>query len=212
MVPDHQAGHGPGLDPAARPLTAAPVTLVLSRAVKTGHEQEFEDVLHRLAAQVRRQPGHLDLTVLGPQPGGPRIYTIVSHFGSGAAADAWLASQARAQLIAEADLHAAGELKTRYLSGLEGWLAQPGAPVLIPPARWKVAVLSALGIVPLLEAVSYLLAPRLASVPVWARPVISVVLVIPLMQYVVMPLLTRAARPFLYPSRPAAPPPRTQPG
>jgi len=42
---------------------------VLSRAVKTGHEQEFEDVLHRLAAQVRRQPGHLDLTVLGPQPG-----------------------------------------------------------------------------------------------------------------------------------------------
>ena len=88
MVPDHQAGHGPGLDPAARPLTAAPVTLVLSRAVKTGHEQEFEDVLHRLAAQVRRQPGHLDLTVLRPQPGGPRIYTIVSHFDSGAAADA----------------------------------------------------------------------------------------------------------------------------
>ena len=119
MVPDHRAGHEPGPDPAARPFTAAPVTLVLSRAVKTGHEQEFEDVLHRLAAQVRRQPGHLGLTVLGPQPGGPRIYTIVSHFDGGAAADAWLASQARAQLVAEADLHAAGELKTRYLSGLE---------------------------------------------------------------------------------------------
>jgi antibiotic biosynthesis monooxygenase (ABM) superfamily enzyme len=84
--------------------------------------------------------------------------------------------------------------------------------VLIPPARWKVAVLSALGIVPLLEAVSYLLGPRLADVTVWARPLISVVLVIPLMQYVVMPLLTRAARPFLYASRPAAPPPRAQPG
>jgi uncharacterized protein len=131
-VPDHQAGREPGLDPAAR-VRAAPVTLVLSREVKAGHEQEFEEVLRRLTARVRRQPGHLDLTVLGPQPGGPRIYTIVSHFDSGAAADAWLASQARAQLIAEADLHAAGELKTRYLSGLEGWLAQPGAPVLIPP-------------------------------------------------------------------------------
>jgi len=186
---------------------AAPVTLVLTRAVKAGHEQAFEEVLHRLAAEVRRQPGHLDLTVLAPQPGGPRIYTIVSHFASRAAADAWLASQARAQLIAEADLHAAGELKTRYLSGLEGWLAQPGAPVLIPPARWKVAALSAAGIVPLLEAVSYLLAPHLAGLPVWARPLISVVLVIPLMQYAVMPLLTRAARPFLYPPRPAEPPP-----
>ena len=207
MVPDHQAGREPELDPAARPFNAAPVTLVLSRAVKPGHEQAFEEVLHRLAAEVRRQPGHLDLTVLAPQPGGPRIYTIVSHFASRAAADAWLASQARAQLIAEADLHAAGELKTRYLSGLEGWLAQPGAPVLIPPARWKVAALSAAGIVPLLEAVSYLLAPHLAGLPVWARPLISVVLVIPLMQYAVMPLLTRAARPFLYPPRPAEPPP-----
>jgi antibiotic biosynthesis monooxygenase (ABM) superfamily enzyme len=191
----------PGPDPEL--AAAAPVTLVLTRAVKAGHEQAFEEVLHRLAAEVRRQPGHLDLTVLAPRPGGPRMYTIVSHFASRAAADAWLASQARAQLIAEADLHAAGELKTRYLSGLEGWLAQPGAPVLIPPARWKVAVLSAVGIVPLLEAVSYLLAPRLTGVPVWARPVISVVLVIPLMQYAVMPLLTRAGRRFLYPPMPA---------
>jgi len=206
-VPDRQAGGESGPDPAPRPPVAAPVTLVLTRAVKAGHEQAFEEVLHRLAAEVRRQPGHLDLTVLAPQPGGPRIYTIVSHFASRAAADAWLASQARAQLIAEADLHAAGELKTRYLSGLEGWLAQPGAPVLIPPARWKVAALSAAGIVPLLEAVSYLLAPHLAGLPVWARPLISVVLVIPLMQYAVMPLLTRAARPFLYPPRPAEPPP-----
>jgi antibiotic biosynthesis monooxygenase (ABM) superfamily enzyme len=199
-MPGHQQGPG-----AAAAPPAAPVTLVLSRAVKAGHEQAFEDVLHRLAAEVRRQPGHLDLTVLAPQPGGPCLYTIVSHFADRAAADAWLASQDRAQLVAEADLHAAGDLQTRYLSGLEGWLAQPGAAVLVPPARWKVAFLSAVGIVPLLEAVTYLLAPRLLGLPVWARPLISVVLVIPLMQYAMMPLLTRAARPFLYPPRPAQP-------
>ena len=115
-------------------------------------------MLHRLAAEVRRQPGHLDVTVLAPWAGEPRIYTIVSHFASRAEADAWLSSEARARLAAEADLHAAGELKTRYLSGLEGWLAQPGAPVLVPPARWKTAVVSTAGILPLLEAVSYFLA------------------------------------------------------
>jgi hypothetical protein len=32
-----------------------------------------------------------------PPPGGRRIYTIVSHFASGADADAWLASPARAR-------------------------------------------------------------------------------------------------------------------
>ena len=55
------------------------------------------------------------------------------------------------------------------------------------------------GIVPLLEAVSYLLAPRLAGPPAWSRPLISAAVLIPLMQCAVMPVLTRAARGFLYP-------------
>jgi antibiotic biosynthesis monooxygenase (ABM) superfamily enzyme len=157
---------------SGQPVTAAdpapvaePVALVLSRQVRAGHEQAFEEVLHRLAAAVRSQLGHLDLAVLRPAPGGPPIYTIVSHFQTGADADAWQASAQRARLIAEADLHAAGALHTRYVSGLEGWLAAPGAPVLVPPARWKTALVSAAGILPLLEAVSYLLVPRLAGLP-----------------------------------------------
>ena len=190
----------PGSD-AALAHGAEPVALVLSREVTAGHEHAFEDVLHRLAQEVRRQPGHLDVTVLTPRPGGPRIYTIVSHFASQADADAWMASETRARLVVEAGLHAAGELQTRYLSGLEGWLAQPGAPVLIAPVRWKTAIVSAAGILPLLEAVSYLLAPRLAGLPTSCRPLVSVVIVIPVMQYAVMPVLTRAARPFLYPAR-----------
>jgi antibiotic biosynthesis monooxygenase (ABM) superfamily enzyme len=190
----------PGTAAGPAPVTD-PVALVLSRQVRAGHEQAFEEVLHRLASTVRGQPGHLDVTVLRPAPGGPPIYTIVSHFQTRADAEAWQASPQRARLIAEAGLHAAGELQTRYVSGLEGWLAAPGAPVLVPPARWKIALVSAAGILPLLEAVSYLLAPRLAALPVWARPLISVVIVIPLMQYAVMPLLTRATCGFLYPAR-----------
>jgi antibiotic biosynthesis monooxygenase (ABM) superfamily enzyme len=165
-VPGRDGGAGRAL-PQSGP--AAPVTMVLSREVRAGHEGAFEDVPRRLAAEISRQPGHLDATVLRPPPVGRRIYTIVSHFASRADADPWLANPARARLVAEAGLHAAGELPTRYLAGLEGWLAAPGAPVLVPPARWKTALVSAAGIMPLLEAVSYLLAPRLAGLPVWAR-------------------------------------------
>jgi antibiotic biosynthesis monooxygenase (ABM) superfamily enzyme len=189
---------GTTADPAP---AAEPVALVLSRQARPGHERAFEEVLHSLAGAVRGQPGHLDVTVLRPAPGGPPIYTIVSHFRTRADADGWLASPQRARLVAEAGLHSAGELQTRYVSGLEGWLAAPGAPVLVPPAQWKTTLLSAAGILPLLELVSYLLSPRLAALPAWARPLISVVIVIPLMQYVVMPLLTHAARGFLYPPR-----------
>jgi antibiotic biosynthesis monooxygenase (ABM) superfamily enzyme len=187
---------GTAEDPA--PVTE-PVALVLSRQARPGQEQAFEEVLHRLAGVVRGQPGHLDLTVLRPAPGGPAIYTIVSHFRTRAGTDAGRASPERARLVAEAGLHPAGQLLTRYVSGPEGWLAAPGAPVLVPPARWKTALVSAAGIVPLLELASYLLSLRLATLPTWTRPLISVVMVIPLMQYAVMPLLTRATPDFLYP-------------
>jgi antibiotic biosynthesis monooxygenase (ABM) superfamily enzyme len=66
--------------------------------------------------------------------------------------------------VAEADLHSACGLRTRYLSGLEGWLAGPGSPVVLPPARWKIVVISVARIVPLLEAVNYLLAPHLDGI------------------------------------------------
>jgi len=76
---------GTAADPA--PVTG-PVALVLSRQVRAGHEQTFEEALHRLAAAVRSQPGHRDVTVLRPAPGGPPIYTIASHFQTGADAEA----------------------------------------------------------------------------------------------------------------------------
>ncbi len=111
-VPGRESGAGQHMPEQTEP--AAPVTLVLSREIRAGHEDAFEDVLHRLADQVGRQPGHLDLTVLRPPPGGRRIYTIVSHFASRADADTWLSSQARARLVAEAGLQPAGELQTQY--------------------------------------------------------------------------------------------------
>jgi antibiotic biosynthesis monooxygenase (ABM) superfamily enzyme len=175
------------------------VTLVLSRQVTPGHEQAFEQVLHTLATEVGRQPGHLDLTVIKPSQGGERTYTIVSRFASRSAADAWIASEARARLVAEADQHAAGELRTRYLSGLEGWLRQPGGVVVIPPVRWKIAVVSGIGILPLLEIVNYAVAPHLEVLPIWSRPLIVAPVLIALMQYAMMPVLTMVTHGFLYP-------------
>ena len=46
-----------------------------------------------------------------------------------------------------------------------GLLAPSGVNVIVPPTRWKIVVISVGGIVPLLEAVSYLLAPHLAGLP-----------------------------------------------
>lgn len=125
---------------------------------------------------------------------------MVPNFANRADADSWLVSPERARLVAEADLHADGELEATYVSGLEGWLARPRQPVLAPTARWRLALVTAMALLPLLEVISYLVFRHLAALPVWARPLISVALVIPLMQYAMVPVLARAARGFLYPT------------
>jgi antibiotic biosynthesis monooxygenase (ABM) superfamily enzyme len=87
------------------------------------------------------------------------------------------------------------------LSGLEGWVRRAGQPVIVPPPRWKVAVATWVGILPVLEVVFFLFVPYLAPLPPVLRPVVLSAVLIPVMTYGVMPAVTRLLRPFLYPTR-----------
>jgi len=196
-VPDRQRRTGPATERAG---PADAITRVLSRQVKTGHEQAFEAVLRGLAAEVSCQPGHLDATVLKPRPGGPPSCTIASYPARCQDADAWPSSKIQARLVAEAKVHSGGCPQAQHLSGLEGRLAAPGAPVLVPPARGRPRWSPRSGSCRCRKLAGYCVAPRLSPLPVGARPLVFVLIVIPVTQYAVMPLLTRAARPFLYPA------------
>jgi antibiotic biosynthesis monooxygenase (ABM) superfamily enzyme len=176
-----------------------PVTLVLTRHARPGCEEPFEAVLRRISAYARGFPGHQGVTVVRPAVGGAP-YTILAHFADPAAADAWLADGERVRLVAEAGRYADDGLEVRTLSGLEGWVRPPGQPVVVPPPRWKVAVATWVGILPVLEVVFFTLVPRLAVLPPPLRPVVLSAVLIPVMTYAVMPLVTRLLRPFLYPT------------
>jgi uncharacterized protein len=174
------------------------VTVVLSRQVRPGHEAAFEAVLGRLSEAALRFPGHEGVSVLRPAPGGPSSYTIVVHFRSRPELDAWLRSDERGRLLAEADRHAAGELEVQEVSGLEGWFRIPGSPVVVPPPRWKMALVAWAAILPLVELLGQLLVPRLGRLPVLLRPVPVTAISILLMTYLLVPQLTRLLRPWLY--------------
>jgi len=178
-----------------------PVTLVLSRHARPGAEAAFDALLHRLASAATAFPGHLGVQVLRPEPGSGAAYTIIVRFGSQAELDAWTGSEVRRQLLAEADRLTVDGLVVERLSGLEGWIRLPGARVVVPPPRWKVAVVTWLAIVPVIELLSGLLIPALVGWPWYTRPIALTLVMIPLMTWVVMPFATRLARPFLYPSR-----------
>jgi Integrase core domain/Antibiotic biosynthesis monooxygenase len=111
---------------------AGPVALVLSRQARPGHERAFEEVLHSLAGAVRGQPGHLDVTVLQPAPGGlppaarPSTPSCRTSEPVRTPMAGWPAHSGRGWSPRLACTRP-GELQTRYVSGLEGWPAVPGA-------------------------------------------------------------------------------------
>ena len=175
------------------------VTLVLTRHARPGAEAAFDDLLHRLAGAATGFPGHQGVQVLRPDPGSGSPYTIIVRFASQAELDTWTRSDVRRALLAEADRLTVDGLMVQRLSGLEGWVRLPGAKVVVPPPRWKVAVVTWVAILPVIEVLSALFFPRLTAWPWYARPVALTLVMIPLMTWVVMPAATRLARPFLYP-------------
>lgn len=72
------------------------------------------------------------------------------------------------------------------------------------PPRWKVAVLTWVGIYPLITTLLWVLGPVLGGLPLPAVTLALTIVLVSLMTFVVMPALTRAFRGWLHGPRPAA--------
>ncbi len=67
----------------------------------------------------------------------------------------------------------------------------------MPPARWKFGVLTWMGIYPLITLLLWALSPALALMPLPLATLGLSLVLVSVMTFVVMPLLTRAFRPWL---------------
>ena len=73
-----------------------------------------------------------------------------------------------------------------------------------PPPRWKMAILTATGLYPLVLWLFPYLATLTADLAPWLGKLLTVLLAVPLMSWGVLPLLTRIFRNWLYPALPKA--------
>jgi uncharacterized protein len=181
------------------PDAGGPVTTTVTRRVKPGHETAYEEFLEGIIAAASGFPGHLGVEVFRPdRPGGE--YRTVYRFDSAEHLRRWLDSEERSAWLERAEPHAAGPMRTRYLTGLETWFtlpAQPGAP---PPPPYKMALLTWITITPLITGVVLALAPLLDDLALVPRLAITTAVTVPLMTWVVMPRLTRLLRGWLFPT------------
>jgi antibiotic biosynthesis monooxygenase (ABM) superfamily enzyme len=188
------------LSPAAeRPsVRGQAVAIVLTRRVRNEHARAFQAGLRELIKAAETQPGHLHAEVLrGGRLAGSQDYHIVYRFKDEQSLHAWEVTPQRNTLVARLNALAT-DAGRQELTGLEAWF---DLPAHLPPPRAKMALLTWLGIWPLVTAALLWLAPRLSSMPLVARTAVITALLVLAMTYLVMPRLARLAAPWLQPPR-----------
>ncbi len=191
---------------SATQTTAAPgaVTLLVTRRVKPGHEAAFEQAMGDMIAAARSSPGHLGGQLMQPDDEdsfeGASIYHVVFAFDTDAHLQAWQESPVRSLGLAAIAPHTEGKTQVRQVTGLGHWFAAPVGPRQQPPPRWKVAIVTWLGICPTVFVLFLLLGPLLAAWPLLPRVMLLTALVVVLMTWLVAPQLTQLLKPWLYPA------------
>jgi uncharacterized protein len=171
------------------------MAVVLSLHVPSANIAAFDAVLRELIDAARRK-GRISGEVLRGPPGpSGRVYHVIYRFAEEQSLRAWETSSERRALAARAESLA--ERGTRHqLTGMEAWFDIPsGAPA---PSRHRMAVLTWIGIWPLVSLTLWFVAPLYADLPFLLRTALTSLLLVCAMTYLVMPFLARKAERWLY--------------
>jgi antibiotic biosynthesis monooxygenase (ABM) superfamily enzyme len=179
-----------------------PVSVLFTWRVVPGRELDFERWLEEVNMVSARFPGHRGVTWLRPTAGTPepeRRYHCVLRFDNGRNLSRWLTSPEREVTVRHLAGIATESEPRETTTGMETWFSLPGHPVL-PPAKWKMTLVSFLGVYPLILIFDMLGAEHLGELPLpfLIRAAIIPLLLSVLLTYLVMPLLSRLLRAFLY--------------
>jgi antibiotic biosynthesis monooxygenase (ABM) superfamily enzyme len=184
--------------PAIKPVIE-PVTVVVSRRVLPGREADYERWIHGVTGVVQTFEGYLGMNIFRPaRPGEPWVF--VYKFDSGEHLDAWTKSEVRARWVTEA-LTITADSQAEEASGLESWFTLPGAAAMVPPPKWKMALVSTVVVWVLANLVGPVVhrLPLGTSVPAGLlTSLLSTAIVASLLTWVVMPRVTRWLARWLY--------------
>ena len=174
--------------------------MLVTRRIKPGKETAYEKLMHDIMRAADEFPGHLGAQLVRPgeQPGSePDLYHVVFAFNSQQHLQAWQDSPARSLGLAALEPLVAGPAQTQMI-GLANWFMTSAQQ---PPPRWKVAVMSWLGIFPTVLVLFLLLGDILGQWPLVPRVMTLTGLVVLIMTWIVAPQLNRLMKPWLHAHR-----------
>ncbi|MCZ7533094.1 MAG: antibiotic biosynthesis monooxygenase [Acidimicrobiia bacterium] len=95
-------------------------TVIVSRTVLPEREEEFSMWVTRLITAAYQSPGYVSAGIERPNSTHPDEWLVVYRFESGPSLDAWLASTAREELLAEGASLFEGEAIEQIVAGVSG--------------------------------------------------------------------------------------------
>ncbi len=172
--------------------------VAITRHVKPGSEAGFEEAVRGVILAASTFPGYVGGEVLYPTTK-RGAWQLILRFDTLAHLQEWEESPICQGWIARADALTIGDPKVLRVNGLEAWFALPEVTNMLPPPKWKTAIVSAIGIYPMISLMPILLQPITNGLSTWLATLVRVAIMMPLMTWVVMPQVTRLFRPWLYP-------------
>lgn len=172
------------------------VHVAITHQAKPGKEAEYEAALRAFARDSLHEPGTAGVLLLAPVPGSHGCeYGILRSFEDQASCDAFYQSERFLSFHNLTKPLVVEEATRRKLHGLEAFFRDPK----LSPPRWKMAVITWLGVFPSVLFWGKVLPPALTSLPSLIVTAVTTMFVTVTLAWLVMPLLTSFFAAWLHP-------------
>jgi antibiotic biosynthesis monooxygenase (ABM) superfamily enzyme len=172
-----------------------PIHIAITRRIKPGCEAEFQKLLQEFFKTSFAHIGVHGASMLVPPPGSSSPeFGILRTFANAQERDAFYASPMFKTWEDQIKPLTEGDPVHRELTGLEAWFRSPQNP----PPRWKMAVATYLGVVPVIMGLSLTIGPVVRSWNFLLNNLVFNACVVTLLTWVVMPFITRILHRWLH--------------
>lgn len=173
------------------------IHVAITRKVKPGFEEKFEQAIQEFFTTTSGHQGSLGAQLIRPVSRSENnVYGILRSFKSRADRDAFYQSEDFISWQQKIEPMVESEYQRLELHGLEAFFADP--TIINHPPKWKMAMVTWLGVWPTVFLITQFFAPLL-NLPPLPGTAVDTFLVVIILSWVVMPLLTRVMRFWLKP-------------
>jgi antibiotic biosynthesis monooxygenase (ABM) superfamily enzyme len=188
-----------------------PVTVIVKRIAKKDRIKEFEEWLSGISKEVSRQEGSMGIDIIRPTHNtnsskSKLEYIVIFRFNNYDNLAKWEKSPIRNEWLQKGRKLVEADPDVQKMTGLEFWFTpnfkdeySPMIP-LQPPPRYKMVIVT----IPVISILLLTLVPQIhflteiLLIPFPIRLVIAITITVLLMTYVIMPLLTKLLKSWLF--------------